>query len=59
MSHTWMSHVARVNESRRTFERVSLHTWMSHVAHVNEARDAVRMQYTGNVIVCVMQYAVT
>ena len=30
---TWMSHVAHMNESRRTHEWVTSHTWMGHVIH--------------------------
>jgi len=37
MSHTWMSHVAHMNESCRTHEWVMSHIWMSHVAHINES----------------------
>ena len=49
MSHVWMSHVTRMNESRmnescHTYEWVMSHVWMgnvyvgtSHVSHMNEA----------------------
>ena len=48
MSHIWMSHVTRMNESRHTYERwnmiqikayerVMSHIWMSHVTHMNES----------------------
>jgi len=36
MSHIWMSHVAHMNESCHTYERVMSHIWMSHVTHMNE-----------------------
>jgi len=34
VSHVWMSHVARMNESCRTYSRVMSHTWTSHVTQV-------------------------
>jgi len=40
-SHTWMSHVTHMNESRHTHEWVTSHTWMSHVTHMNEAHEWV------------------
>ena len=36
MSHVWMSHVTRVNESRHSYELVMAHIWRSHVTHMNE-----------------------
>ena len=35
--HIWVSHVAHMNESCRTNERVMSHMWMSYVAHRNES----------------------
>ena len=37
MSHIWMNHIAHVNESRHTYERVMSHTWMRHVTHTDES----------------------
>jgi len=37
MSLIWMSHVAHMNESCRTYEWDMSHIWMSHVAHMNES----------------------
>jgi len=37
MAHLWMSHVAYVNESCRTYEWVMSHIWISHVTHMNES----------------------
>ena len=36
VSHTWMSHVTRMNESCYTYEWVMSHIWMSHVTHMND-----------------------
>jgi len=36
--HIWMSPVAHMDESRRTYEWVMLHIWMSPVAHMDESR---------------------
>jgi len=36
LSHMWMSHVARVNESS-LYEWVTSHVWMSHASSVNES----------------------
>jgi hypothetical protein len=36
VSHVWMSHVSRVNESCHTYEWVMSHVWMSQVTHMNE-----------------------
>ena len=36
MSHTWMSHVTRMNECH-TSELVISYIWMSHVTHMNES----------------------
>jgi len=38
MSHIWMSHVTRMNESCHTHEWVVSHLWTRHVTHINEAR---------------------
>ena len=38
MSHTWMSHVTCMNESRHIHEWVTSHTDMSHVTYMNESR---------------------
>jgi len=35
MSHIWMSHVAHINASCRTYRWVMSHIWMSHVTHEN------------------------
>ena len=37
MSHIWMRHVPRMNESCPTCEWVMSHMWMSHVPHMNES----------------------
>jgi len=37
MSHIWIRHVTRVNESCHTYEYVMSHIWMSHVTHTNTA----------------------
>ena len=37
MSHVWMSHVTRMNESCHTYEWVMAHVWMSHVTRMNES----------------------
>jgi len=36
MSHTWMSHVAHMNESCHTCEWVMSHTWMNESCHTHE-----------------------
>jgi len=38
MSHVWMSHVTRVNESCHTCEWVMSHVWMSHVTQMHLCR---------------------
>jgi len=35
-AYTWMSHVARMNKSCHTYDRVVAHVWMSYVWHMNE-----------------------
>jgi len=35
VSHTWLSHVTRTQESRHTCECVMSHMWMRHITHVN------------------------
>jgi len=37
MSQIWMSHVANMNESCRTYEWVMSHIWTSRIAHMNES----------------------
>ena len=37
ISHIWMSHVSRMNESWLTHEWVMAHTWMSHISRMNAA----------------------
>jgi len=33
-----MNHLAHINESRRTYKRVTSHTQTSHVTHINKSR---------------------
>jgi len=37
MSHVWITHVTRMNESCHTYEWVMLYTWMSDVTRMNES----------------------
>jgi len=37
LSHVWMSHVTRMNESCHTYERVMSYVWMSRATHMNES----------------------
>jgi len=37
-AHIWMSHVAHMNESCRTYEWVTGHIWIRHVTQMNESR---------------------
>ena len=48
VTHTWMSHVTHMSESRHTHEWVYSHIWMSHVIRMNESCHTYKwvMSYT-------------
>jgi len=37
LSHVWMSHITRLNESCHTYEWITSRIWMSHSAHMNQS----------------------
>jgi len=37
MSHIWMGHVTRMNESGHTYARIVPHVWMCHATRMNES----------------------
>jgi len=45
MSHTWMSHITRMNESYHTHERVTLHTLVSRVTRMHESYHTHELSY--------------